>query len=162
MHASDKRPYVYSGEEFEFGKTHDPLWNACQIQMVNEGKMHGYMRKYWAKKILEWSNTPENALKTAIYLNDKYSIDGRDPNGYVGCMWSIVGTHDQGWGERSVFGKIRYMNYDGCKRKFDVSKFSFRYQKIDSGVAQISLPLRTQTQTQTQSLKGQQDIRSSL
>ncbi|KAG5541611.1 hypothetical protein RHGRI_021441 [Rhododendron griersonianum] len=80
-------------------------------------------RMYWAKKILEWTSGPEEALAISIYLNDKYEIDGRDPSGYVGCMWSICGVHDQGWRERPVFGKIRYMNYAGCKRKFDVDGY---------------------------------------
>lgn len=82
---------------------------------------------YWAKKILEWTENPEEALRLAIYLNDRYSLDGRDPNGYVGCMWSICGIHDMGWKERDVFGKIRYMNYKGCQRKFDVIAFVNRY-----------------------------------
>ncbi len=82
---------------------------------------------YWAKKILEWTKTPEEALKFAIYLNDKYEIDGRDPNGYVGCLWSIGGIHDQGWGERAIFGRIRFMNYEGCKRKFNIKEFVANY-----------------------------------
>ncbi|XP_077235521.1 photolyase 1 [Tasmannia lanceolata] len=122
-HAADKRDHVYTKEELEKAKTADPLWNASQLEMVHHGKMHGFMRMYWAKKILEWTSGPEEALSIAIYLNDKYQIDGRDPNGYVGCMWSICGVHDQGWKERPVFGKIRYMNYEGCKRKFDVDGY---------------------------------------
>ena len=90
------------------------------------GKMHGFMRMYWAKKILEWTASPEVALADAIYLNDRYSLDGRDPNGYVGCMWSIAGIHDMGWAERPVFGKIRYMNYAGCKRKFNIEGYITR------------------------------------
>ncbi|XP_053403351.1 deoxyribodipyrimidine photo-lyase-like [Mercenaria mercenaria] len=128
-HEKDKREYVYSREKLEQGKTHDPLWNAAQNEMVNEGKMHGFMRMYWAKKILEWTSSPSEALEIAIYLNDKYSLDGRDPNGYVGCMWSICGIHDQGWKEREVFGKIRYMNYNGCKRKFDVGKYEAKHRR---------------------------------
>ena len=89
--------------------------------------MHGFLRMYWAKKILEWTTSAEEALRISIYLNDKYELDGRDPNGYVGCMWSIAGIHDQGWGERPIFGKIRFMNYDGCKRKFDVKKFVAKF-----------------------------------
>uniref|UniRef100_K7F2M8 Deoxyribodipyrimidine photo-lyase n=1 Tax=Pelodiscus sinensis TaxID=13735 RepID=K7F2M8_PELSI len=106
-----------------------PRWALprLQLQMVHEGKMHGFLRMYWAKKILEWTRSPEEALKFAIYLNDRYELDGRDPSGYVGCMWSICGLHDQGWAERAVFGKIRYMNYAGCKRKFDVGEFERRY-----------------------------------
>ena len=122
-HAKDPRPYVYSVEVLEKGETHDDLWNAAQLQMKKEGKMHGFLRMYWAKKILEWTESPEAALSAAIFLNDKYSLDGRDPNGYVGCMWSICGIHDQGWTERMVFGKIRYMNFKGCARKFDLGKF---------------------------------------
>ena len=89
--------------------------------------MHGFLRMYWAKKILEWTPSPQEALAVALWLNDKYELDGRDPNGYVGCMWSIGGIHDQGWAERKVFGKIRFMNYAGCTRKFDVKKFVARY-----------------------------------
>jgi deoxyribodipyrimidine photo-lyase len=91
--------------------------------MTGTGNMHSYLRMYWAKKILEWSASPEEALKTAIYLNDKYQLDGRDPNGYTGCAWSIGGVHDRAWGERSVFGKIRFMNRAGCNRKFDVDRY---------------------------------------
>ncbi|XP_029472371.1 LOW QUALITY PROTEIN: deoxyribodipyrimidine photo-lyase-like [Rhinatrema bivittatum] len=126
-HVKDKRTHIYTLEQLEAGKTHDPLWNAAQLQMVQEGKMHGFLRMYWAKKILEWTSTPEIALKYSIYLNDRFELDGRDPNGYVGCMWSICGIHDQGWAERDVFGKIRFMNYAGCKRKFDVEQFERRY-----------------------------------
>ncbi|XP_058460233.1 deoxyribodipyrimidine photo-lyase isoform X2 [Malaya genurostris] len=126
-HRKDKRTNIYSREELEQAKTHDDLWNSAQIQMVKEGKMHGFLRMYWAKKILEWTPSPEEALAIAIWLNDRYQLDGRDPNGYVGCMWSIAGVHDQGWRERDVFGKIRYMNYEGCKRKFDVAAFVARY-----------------------------------
>ncbi|KAG0725286.1 Deoxyribodipyrimidine photo-lyase [Chionoecetes opilio] len=126
-HKKDPRPYLYSLETLQEAHTHDELWNSAQIQLVKEGKIHGFMRMYWAKKILEWTASPETALETAIYLNDRYSLDGRDPNGYVGCMWSICGIHDQGWGERAVFGKIRYMNYDGCKRKFKIDGYVARY-----------------------------------
>jgi len=123
LHASDKRDHVYSLQQLEEARTHEDLWNAAQRQLYITGKMHGFMRMYWAKKILEWSPSPEDALAWAIYLNDKYSLDGRDPNGYVGCAWSVMGVHDMGWKERPVFGKIRYMNYAGCKRKFDVQKY---------------------------------------
>ena len=104
-------------------ETHDPLWNAAQIEMVNTGKMHGYMRMYWAKKILEWTQTPEEAQSIAIYLNDTYELDGRDANGYTGIAWSIGGVHDRAWFERPIFGKIRYMNANGCKSKFDVKRY---------------------------------------
>uniref|UniRef100_A0A672T1C2 Deoxyribodipyrimidine photo-lyase n=1 Tax=Sinocyclocheilus grahami TaxID=75366 RepID=A0A672T1C2_SINGR len=129
-HAKDCRQYLYTKEQLENAKTHDQLWNAAQRQLVLEGKMHGFLRMYWAKKILEWTASPEEALSIAIYLNDHLSLDGCDPNGYVGCMWSICGIHDQGWAERSIFGKIRYMNYAGCKRKFDVAQFERKYAAV--------------------------------
>jgi deoxyribodipyrimidine photo-lyase len=122
-HRGDQRLHLFTRAQFEHAATHDPLWNAAQMEMVHTGKMHGYMRMYWAKKILEWTPTPEQAMRTAIYLNDKYELDGRDPNGYAGIAWSIGGVHDRAWGERTVFGKIRYMSYDGCKRKFDVARY---------------------------------------
>ncbi|XP_017275656.1 CPD photolyase isoform X2 [Kryptolebias marmoratus] len=126
-HAKDKREYLYTREQLEKAQTHDKLWNAAQYQMVIEGKLHGFLRMYWAKKILEWTRSPEEALSIALYLNDRYELDGQDPNGFVGCMWSICGIHDQGWAERPVFGKIRYMNYKGCLRKFDVAQFEKKY-----------------------------------
>lgn len=126
-HRDDKRDYVYSFEEFELAVTHEDLWNAAQMEMKTTGKMHGYMRMYWAKKILEWSASPEEALATAVKLNDKYQLDGRDPNGYTGCAWSIGGVHDRGWTERPVYGKIRYMNYNGAKRKFDTAAYVRRW-----------------------------------
>ena len=89
----------------------------------SRGKMHGYLRMYWAKKILEWTPSPEEALEIAIYLNDRYELDGRDPNGYVGLAWSIGGVHDRAWQERPIFGKIRYMSLAGCKRKFKVDEY---------------------------------------
>ena len=122
-HRNDRRDHEYSKEEFESGKTHEDLWNAAQLEMVKTGKMHGYMRMYWAKKILEWSKSPEEALKTALYLNDKYELDGRDPNGYAGCAWSIGGVHDRAWFDRKIFGKIRYMNRNGTKGKFDINAY---------------------------------------
>uniref|UniRef100_A0A3P9NH63 Deoxyribodipyrimidine photo-lyase n=2 Tax=Poecilia reticulata TaxID=8081 RepID=A0A3P9NH63_POERE len=126
-HAKDKREYIYTREQLEKAQTHDKLWNGAQHQMVAEGKMHGFLRMYWAKKILEWTRSPEEALSIALYLNDRYELDGQDPNGFVGCMWSICGIHDQGWAERPVFGKIRYMNYKGCLRKFNVAQFERKY-----------------------------------
>ncbi len=129
-HRKDEREYLYGFDEFENARTHDPLWNAAQLEMVRSGKMHGYMRMYWAKKILEWTQSPEEALDFSIRLNDRYQLDGRDPNGYVGCAWSIGGVHDRAWTERQVYGKIRYMNYNGCKRKFDVNKYIQKWLSI--------------------------------
>lgn len=122
-HRADPRPYIYTPEQFEAAKTHSRLWNAAQLQLVHSGHMHGYLRMYWAKKILEWSATPEEALATVIRLNDRYSLDGRDPNGYVGALWSVAGLHDRPWKTRAVFGSVRYMNENGCRRKFDVEAF---------------------------------------
>ncbi|RMD48713.1 MAG: hypothetical protein D6830_06350 [Ignavibacteria bacterium] len=122
-HRNDEREYLYTLVEFENGATHEELWNAAQKELVSTGKIHGYMRMYWAKKILEWSDSPEEAQRIAIYLNDKYGLDGVDPNGYTGIAWSVGGVHDRAWSERPVFGKVRYMNYNGCKRKFNVEKY---------------------------------------
>ncbi|MCF8227075.1 MAG: deoxyribodipyrimidine photo-lyase [Bacteroidales bacterium] len=130
-HERDEREFIYSLEQFERAITHDPLWNAAQTEMVSTGKMHGYMRMYWAKKILEWTASAEDAMKTAIYLNDRYELDGRDPNGYAGIAWSIGGVHDRAWTERPVFGKIRYMNDKGCRRKFDVNAYINRIMHSD-------------------------------
>ncbi len=96
---------------------------------MKTGKMHGYMRMYWAKKLLEWSVSAEDAVTTAIYLNDHYSVDGGDPNGYVGILWSVAGVHDRPWFERPVYGKIRYMNSGGLERKFDLKKYIASWQK---------------------------------
>ncbi len=126
-HRKDKRKYIYSLKDLERANTHDPYWNAAQIEMAQTGKMHGYMRMYWAKKILEWSKSPEIAIAHAIYLNDKYELDGRDSNGYAGVMWSIGGIHDRAWNERPIFGKIRYMNDRGLSRKFNMDEYINRY-----------------------------------
>lgn len=122
-HQGDRRPYLYQPEDFDRAVTHDPLWNAAQRQLVVTGKMHGYMRMYWAKKILEWTEDPDQALRIAIWLNDRYALDGRDTNGYAGIAWSLGGVHDRGWTERPVFGTIRYMNDKGAARKFDVKTY---------------------------------------
>ena len=129
-HRHDQKSHVFTLEELETGRTYDPLWNASQIELLSRGKMHSYMRMYWAKKILEWSESPEKALETAIYLNDKYELDGRDPNGYAGIAWSIGGVHDRAWQEREIFGKIRYMSYEGSKRKFDVKSYIAKYSAL--------------------------------
>ena len=121
-HRSDHREYIYNREQLEEAKTHDPYWNSAQMQMVKTGKMHGYMRMYWGKKILEWMKSPEEAFDTAVLLNDKYELDGRDPNGYCGVAWCF-GKHDRPWKERNIFGKIRYMNDRGLKRKFDADGY---------------------------------------
>ncbi len=121
-HQKDRRPYLYGLEELEKAATHDPYWNAAQKEMVLKGKMHGYMRMYWGKKILEWTETPQEALRIALYLNNRYELDGRDPNGYAGVAWCL-GKHDRPWKEREIFGNIRYMNADGLRRKFDADEY---------------------------------------
>jgi len=121
-HSDDEREYVYSREDFEKAETHDEYWNAAQEEMLKTGKMHGYMRMYWGKKILEWSEAPEKAYETALHLNNKYELDGRDPNGFAGVAWCF-GKHDQGWKEREVYGKVRYMNANGLERKFDMERY---------------------------------------
>jgi len=125
-HRDDEREYVYSEEEFENAETHDPYWNAAQRQMVETGKMHGYMRMYWGKKILEWTDTPEEGFRIALKLNNKYELDGRDPNGFTGVAWCF-GKHDQGWKERPVYGKVRYMNANGLNRKFDADRYTEKW-----------------------------------
>ncbi len=122
-HRYDERPYLYSREQLEAGETHDDLWNTAQRRLTSKGTMHGFLRMYWAKKILEWTESPEEAMEYCLEFNDSYQLDGRDPNGYTGIAWAIGGVHDRPWKEREVFGTVRYMNYKGCKRKFDVAAY---------------------------------------
>jgi deoxyribodipyrimidine photo-lyase len=122
-HATDRRPVLYTERQLENAETHDQLWNAAQMQMVNTGWMHNYMRMYWAKKILEWSRTPAEAHHIAVRLNDKYELDGRDPNGYAGIAWAIVGKFDRPWFDRPIFGQIRYMSGESTGRKFDSKRY---------------------------------------
>lgn len=122
-HADDPRPTVYDRQHLEAAKTHDPAWNAAQRHMMRTGKMHNYMRMYWAKKVLEWSASPAEAVDTLVYLNDFYHLDGGDPGGYVGILWSVAGLHDRPWGERPINGTVRSMVYAGLKRKFDIAAY---------------------------------------
>ena len=126
-HRADDRTHSYSRASLEHALTHDRLWNAAQTEMRKTGKMHGYVRMYWAKKILEWSETPAQALAAAIYLNDRYELDGRDPSGYAGIAWSIGGVHDRPWYEHKIFGLVRYMAESGAKKKFDVEAYETRW-----------------------------------
>ncbi len=128
-HSMDERAYIYSIEELENYQTHDPYWNACQKEMVKTGKMHGYMRMYWGKKVIEWTKDYKEAYSTLVYLNDKYSLDGRDPNGYAGIAWCF-GKHDRPWTERNVFGMVRYMNDKGLERKFDIKDYILKIDKL--------------------------------
>ena len=121
-HAADVRPYVYSRDQFESAATHDTLWNATQKELLLRGKIHGYYRMYWGKKIIEWSPTSQDALETMTYLHDRYALDGRDPSTYANILWCF-GLHDRPWGERPVFGTVRYMSLDGMKRKTDTAAY---------------------------------------
>ncbi|HEY7716965.1 MAG TPA: deoxyribodipyrimidine photo-lyase [Candidatus Binatia bacterium] len=137
-HAKDRRKFNYNERQLENAETHDPLWNAAQKQMVLTGWMHGYLRMYWAKKILEWSLSAAQAFDVAVRLNDRYELDGRDPNGYAGIAWAIVGKHDRAWGpERPVYGKIRYMSYESTSRKFDSKAYIERVSAIEKGVSTL-------------------------
>jgi deoxyribodipyrimidine photo-lyase len=121
-HEGDERPQLYSLEQLEQAETGDPYWNAAQREMLKTGMMHNYMRMYWGKKILEWSPNPAEAFRRALYLNNRYELDGRDANGFAGVAWCF-GKHDRPWGERPVFGKVRYMNEAGLRRKFDMASY---------------------------------------
>jgi deoxyribodipyrimidine photo-lyase len=121
-HAGDRRTERYTAEQLESARTRDPYWNAAQREMVMTGRMHGYMRMYWGKKILEWSPGPEQAFEIALGLNNKYLLDGRDPNGFAGVAWCF-GKHDRPWAERPVFGTVRCMNASGLRRKFDIDAY---------------------------------------
>jgi deoxyribodipyrimidine photo-lyase len=122
QHRADERAYVYSPDQLERAATHDRWWNAAQTEMLRTGYMHNYMRMYWGKKILEWSKTPEQAYETALRLNNRYFLDGRDPSSYANVAW-IFGLHDRPWAERPIFGQIRYMNAAGLERKFDMEAY---------------------------------------
>ena len=122
-HENDLRVYNYKLTDFENAKTHDRLWNAAQIQLINDGGIHGYLRMYWAKKILEWSQSPQTALDIAICLNDKYSYDSPSPSGYAGILWAIGALHDRAFRNFPVTGKIRRMTYDSLKRKFNIEDY---------------------------------------
>jgi deoxyribodipyrimidine photo-lyase len=128
-HADDSRDPSYTATQLEHAETHDPLWNAAHIQMVETGWMHGYVRMYWAKKILEWSSDAAEAFATAVLLNDRYELDGRDPNGYTGIAWAIGGKHDRAWGpKRPIYGTVRYMSYASTSRKFDCRAYIARVE----------------------------------
>jgi deoxyribodipyrimidine photo-lyase len=127
QHAKDERPHLYTQKQFETARTHDPLWNAAQNQLRQEGHIHNYLRMLWGKKILEWSASPEDAMKIMIALNDRYAVDGRDPNSYSGISW-VLGRYDRPWGpERAIFGKIRYMSSANTARKFTVKNYTQRW-----------------------------------
>lgn len=128
-HKSDEREYIYNYSELDNAETHDEYWNAAQREMKITGKMNNYMRMYWGKKILEWTTDPEIAYQWALKLNNKYSLDGRDPNSYAGVAW-VFSKHDRAWKERQIFGKIRYMNAAGLERKFDMDKYLLKVNNL--------------------------------
>jgi deoxyribodipyrimidine photo-lyase len=126
-HACDRRHPRYSLRQFERADTHDPVWNAAQVQLIREGRIHNYMRMLWGKKILEWSSSPRHALQIMVELNNKYALDGRDPNSYSGIFW-ILGRFDRPWGpERPIFGNVRYMSSDAARRKFHLEGYLEKY-----------------------------------
>jgi len=126
-HASDRRPIIYTLEQLEFAQTHDRVWNAAQNELRQEGRLHNYLRMLWGKKILEWTPDPQTALEWMIYLNNKYALDGSDPNSYTGITW-ILGRYDRAWGpERPIFGLVRYMSTDSARRKLRLKKYLERY-----------------------------------
>jgi deoxyribodipyrimidine photo-lyase len=131
-HKGDEREHTYTREQLESAETHDEYWNAAMREMVHTGYTHNYMRMYWGKKILEWSNTPEYAYKTTLYLNNKYFLDGRDPNSFANVAW-VFGQHDRGWTEREVYGKVRYMSSGGLERKTKPDRYVEKVEKRIEG-----------------------------
>ena len=141
QHARDERRYLYTLRQFESAQTHDQLWNAAQTQLIREGRIHNYLRMLWGKKILEWSSSPQEALATMIHLNNKYALDGRDPNSYSGIFW-VLGRYDHPWPpERPIFGTVRYMSSENTRRKFSVQNYIRRYSP-DSDPAVTARPTR--------------------
>eukprot|EP00644_Phytophthora_capsici_P018528 jgi/Phyca11/12143/fgenesh1_pm.PHYCAscaffold_97_\ len=132
-HADDKRDTLYSRDKLESFQTGDKFWNAAQRELVVTGKMHGYMRMYWGKKLLEWTRTPEEGFNAALVLNNKYALDAPDPNSYAGVAWTF-GKHDQGWKERPIFGKVRFMNEAGLKRKFKMDAYVLKVGRLAAKV----------------------------
>eukprot|EP00698_Gefionella_okellyi_P019827 TRINITY_DN6142_c0_g1_i1.p1 TRINITY_DN6142_c0_g1~~TRINITY_DN6142_c0_g1_i1.p1 ORF type:complete len:569 (+),score=128.84 TRINITY_DN6142_c0_g1_i1:60-1766(+) len=128
-HKDDPRQVIYSKSELEEGRTYDAYWNAAQLEMVVTGKMHNYMRMYWGKKVVEWTETPQRAFAELLYLNNKYELDGRDANSFAGVAW-IFGKHDRAHAERNVTGKLRYMSSDGLRRKFDIDAYVTRVNAL--------------------------------
>ncbi len=139
-HVRDRRDPLYTLEQLEKGETYDELWNASQLQMVRFGWMHNIMRMYWAKKILEWSPNPAKAFEYAVYLNDKYEMDGREPGGYAGIAWAIAGKFDRAWAERPIFGKIRYMSGASTGRKFNSRQYIALIGDPEQAIAELYDP----------------------
>jgi deoxyribodipyrimidine photo-lyase len=125
-HDQDPREYVYSLEELAQSKTHDPIWNAAQTELRSQGVMHNYLRMLWGKKIIEWTGSHEQALDVLIELNNRYALDGRDPNSYSGIFWCL-GRFDRAWQERTIFGKLRYMSSDSTSKKIKLKQYLQTY-----------------------------------
>ena len=126
-HSHDERPVIYSLEELDQAQTHDEIWNAAQRQLVREGRVHNYLRMLWGKKIVQWTRSAEDALRIMIELNNKYGLDGRDPNSYSGIFW-VLGRYDRAWGpERPIFGKLRYMTSENTAKKHMLKKYLKRF-----------------------------------
>jgi deoxyribodipyrimidine photo-lyase len=132
-HARDPRPWNYPAVRLEAAETHDPLWNAAQKEMILTGRMHNYLRMYWAKQLLLWTPDAETAFEIALELNDRYEMDGRDPNGYAGIAWAIGGRHDRPWPERPIFGTVRSMTFASTRKKFDSERYIRRIAEIERG-----------------------------
>ena len=128
-HAGDRRPFIYSRAQLEGAETHDPYWNAAMREMRLTGYMHNHMRMYWGKKILEWTAAPEEAHTTALAINNRYFLDGRDANSFANIAW-IFGQHDRPWPERPIFGKVRYMNAAGLERKCDIGTYVSKVERL--------------------------------
>ena len=138
LHAQDPRPYRYTCEELETAATHDPVWNAAQRQLVRTGRVHNYLRMLWGKKILEWTGSPREALEVLLHLNNRWALDGRDPNSYSGVFWTL-GRYDRAWGpERPVFGKVRFMSSDSTRRKLRLHRYQETFGP-DEGPVQAAL-----------------------
>lgn len=136
-HERDDRPHLYTNEQFELAQTHDPLWNAAQNQLIREGRIHNYLRMLWGKKILEWSKSPQQAAHIMIHLNNKYGLDGRNPNSYTGIFW-VLGRYDRPWApERPIFGVIRYMSSENTARKLSVKNYLKKYASLPSAQAAL-------------------------
>jgi deoxyribodipyrimidine photo-lyase len=129
-HRSDIREHLYTLEQLSQGITHDPLWNAAQMELVKRGKIHGYLREYWANKIIEWTRSPEEAFSFAIHLNDRYSLDGRDPSGYTGIAMVIGGLYGRPWQPKEVLGKVRRMTYTGARLRFDIHAYEEKVKNL--------------------------------
>jgi deoxyribodipyrimidine photo-lyase len=129
-HRSDVREHLYTMEQLDQAQTHDPLWNAAQTELIKRGKIHGYLREYWANKIIEWTKSPEEAFSFAIHLNDRYSLDGRDPSGYTGIAMVIGGLYGRPWQTKEVFGKVKRMTYTGARLRFDIHAYEEKVKNL--------------------------------